>query len=172
MSEVVTKIKKVWNKLQLEEDDKNVRTFLSFRIAQEVFAINVNRVSEILEVPSMTCVPKSPKELIGVFNLRGSVFPIIDARIKFAINELSYTVDTCVLVIEIQRDNENITLGLLVDGVDEVLEISEGDIKTSKNIASKYVPEIFEGVAKFNNDFINILKLDQVINRTKLLLDT
>ena len=172
MSDVETKIKKVWNKLQLEEDNQNVRTFLSFRIAQDVFAINVTRVSEILEVPSMTCVPKSPKELIGVFNLRGSVLPIIDARIKFAIKELSYTVDTCILVIEVQRDNENISLGLLVDGVEEVVEISESNINTSKNIASKYIPEIFEGVAKFKNDFINILKLDQVVNRSKLLLDT
>lgn len=170
MSQTAIKERKVWNKLQIDEENKVVRTFLTFRLSDELFAVNVDRVSEILEVPGMTKVPKSPRELIGVFNLRGSVYPVVDARVKFGVSNTELTVDSCVLVIEIQRENENVTLGLLVDGVDEVLEISEVDINTSKNIASKYIGEIFEGTVKHSNRFINILKLDEVINRKELLI--
>ena len=171
MTEVKTKIKKVWNKLQLEAEDKKLRTFLTFRLASELFAINVDQVTEILEVPSMTKVPNSPEELIGVFNLRGTVLPIVDARVKFSVDNVDHTVNTCVLVIEVVIDNEKVTLGLLVDGVEEVLEIAESEIRTAKNVASRYLAEIFEGTVKFKDNFINILKLDQVINRTSLVVE-
>ena len=172
MSEAVIKERKVWNKLQLEAEDKNIRTFLTFKLDEELFALNVGIVSEILEIPVMTKVPKSPKELVGVFNLRGTVLPIVDARIKFAIDNIELTVDSCVLVIEITKENETINLGFLVDGVDEVIEINESDINSSKNVASKYVPEIFEGTVKKDNVFINILKMDKVIIRENLLLSS
>src|SRR5579872_101280 len=100
---------------------KNViRQFLTFHLMGELFAIDVISVIEILELTKITKVPKSPDFLLGVINLRGNVLPVIDARIKFGMPKKDLTLDSCIIVMNIEVEDGMVTLGALVDAVSEV----------------------------------------------------
>ena len=144
-------------------------SYLSFRLGEEVFAASVAQVIEILEVPKITRVPKSPAYMRGVLNLRGSVLPVIDTRLKFGMPATIDTVNTCIMVLSVQIDNESFVLGALVDAVQEVFEISQADIKTAPSIGSKYKSEFIEGMVKANEQFIMMLNLDKVFSSDELI---
>ena len=131
---------------------------------KETFAVNVLKVIEILEIPKITKVPKAPDFLIGVINLRGNVLPVIDARIKFGMESTEATVNTCIIVMNLEIEGEELILGSLVDAVDEVLDIDPGEIKGSPSIGSQYNPEFIEGVAKIGDDFVMILNIGKVFS--------
>jgi purine-binding chemotaxis protein CheW len=145
------------------------QSYLSFRLDEEVFAASVAKVIEILEVPKITRVPKSPAYMRGVLNLRGSVLPVIDTRLKFGMPTASDTVNTCIMVLNVQLDNESYVLGALVDAVQEVFEISEEEIKPAPSIGSKYKSEFIEGMVKANEQFIMLLNLDKVFSSDELI---
>jgi chemotaxis signal transduction protein len=85
--------------------------YLTFTLADEVFSVDVARVREILEITSITKVPQVPEFMRGVINLRGCVVPVIDLRLKFGMEETAQTVNTCIIVVEVEMDGENIVLG-------------------------------------------------------------
>src|SRR5687768_17514595 len=107
------------------------QSYLSFKLGEEIFAANVEKVLEILEVTKITKVPKSPAYMRGVINLRGNVLPVIDTRQKFNMPHTEDTVNTCIMVLNIHMDGDKLILGALVDAVQEVLEISQDQIKTA-----------------------------------------
>ena len=100
-----------------------VRSYLSFKLGEEFFSIPVMKVLEILEVPKITRVPHSPDYLKGVINLRGAVLPVIDTRVKFGMSATNFTINTSILVLTVQHDDDILTVGVLVDSVVEVFEI-------------------------------------------------
>jgi len=144
---------------------KNVeatKSFLSFKLGSEHFAINVMKIMEILEIPKITKVPQAPDYLIGVVNLRGGVLPVIDTRIKFGMESTSYTVNTCIVVLNIDVNEENIVVGALVDSVSEVFEIEESQIQPSPTIGSKYHADFIQGMIKEKDQFMMLLNIDKV----------
>ncbi len=145
------------------------RPYLSFSLGQESFAADVAKVLEILEVPKITKVPKSPAYLRGVVNLRGSVLPVIDARSKFGLPPAEDTINTCIIVLSIRMENETLVIGALVDGVQEVLEISSEQVKPAPTIGSKYRAEFIEGMVKVNEQFLMLLDLDKVFSSDELV---
>lgn len=145
------------------------QSYLSFRLGEEAFATCVSKVIEILEVSKITKVPKSPAYMRGVLNLRGSVLPVIDTRLKFGMAATTDTVNTCIMVLNVQMDNESFVLGALVDAVQEVLEISEDEIRPAPSIGSKYKSEFIEGMVKANEQFIMLLNLDKVFSSDELI---
>ncbi|HNX65318.1 MAG TPA: chemotaxis protein CheW, partial [Bacteroidales bacterium] len=108
--------------MNVDKDDR-VETFLSFKLSEEVFAINVSQVLNILEMSKITRIPKAPEYLKGVINLRGTVLPVVDLRIKFGLPEKEATVDTSIIVLNILLNEESIFVGIMVDAVREVLEL-------------------------------------------------
>ncbi|MDH5381407.1 MAG: chemotaxis protein CheW [Cyclobacteriaceae bacterium] len=144
------------------------QSYLTFRLADEHFAVNVLKVIEILEIPKITSVPKSPDYLIGVINLRGNVLPVIDSRIKFGMEKTANTVNTCIVVMNMEIEGEEIILGAMVDEVDEVLDILDEQIKASPSIGKQYNPEFIEGVAKVNDEFIMILNIGKVFSASEV----
>lgn len=153
------------NKEQVTSTD----SYLSFSLGEEVFAASVAKVIEILEVPKITKVPKSPAYMRGVVNLRGSVLPVIDTRLKFGMTASTDTVNTCIMVLSVQIDSESFVLGALVDAVQEVFEISQTDIKPAPRIGSKYKSEFIEGMVKANEQFIMMLNLNKVFSSDELI---
>jgi purine-binding chemotaxis protein CheW len=147
----------------------SAQSYLSFRLGEEIFAASVIKVIEILEVPKITKVPKSPAYMRGVVNLRGSVLPVIDTRLKFGMPTTSDTVNTCIMVLNVQWDNESYVLGALVDAVQEVFEITEDEIKPAPSIGSKYKSEFIEGMVKADEQFIMLLNLDKVFSSDELI---
>ena len=161
---------------KLIKDDKleATKSFLSFKLAQEHFAIEVMKIMEILEVPKITKVPHAPDFLKGVVNLRGGVLPVIDARIKFGLPSIAMTVDTCILVLSIELNEENITVGALVDSVSEVFEMEEKHIQPSPSIGAKYRADFIQGMIKEKDQFMMLLNIDKVFSSEDLesLLET
>lgn len=146
-----------------------INSYLSFKLGDEVFATNVGKVLEILELSKVTKVPKAPEYMRGVINLRGSVLPVVDTRIKFGLPVTPDTVNTCIIVLNIIIDNEELTVGALVDAVQEVLELSPDMISDPPGIGSKYRSEFIQGMGKVGEEFIMILDVDQVLSIDELI---
>ncbi len=147
----------------------STRPYLSFKLGDELFAADVVKVLEILEVPKITKVPKSPAYLRGVINLRGSVLPVIDTRTKFGMPYQSDTINTCIVVLTVRMENENVVLGALVDNVQEVIEISPEQVKPAPSIGLKYRSEFIDGMVKIEEQFLMLLNLDKVFSSDELV---
>lgn len=142
--------------------------YLTFTLADEVFAVDVARVREILEMPSITKVPQVPEFMRGVINLRGCVVPVIDLRLKFGMEETAQTVNTCIIVVEVDMDGENIVLGALADSVQEVIEMEPSQIEAAPHIGTHLKTEFLKGMGKHNERFVMILDIDKVFSGAEL----
>jgi len=146
------------------DKDIRVQTYLSFKLSEEVFAINVSKVINILEMSHITKIPRAPSYMKGVINLRGTVLPVVDLRIKFGLPEKETTIDTCIIVLSIDLIGEPVMVGTLVDAVKEVLELKTDEIAPSPTIGSKYNSGFIEGMWRMEDNFIMILDIDQVFS--------
>ncbi len=147
-----------------------VTSYLSFRLGDEMFAADVGKVLEILELCPITKVPRSPSYMRGVINLRGKVLPVLDTRIKFGIPASEDNVDTCIVVLDVDMDGESLHLGALVDSVEEVLELGPSDIEPPPTLGSKFNPEYIYGMVKREESFTMILKVDKVFSADELAI--
>ncbi len=150
---------------------KEINSFIIFRMLNESFAINVSKVLNILEMQKITTVPEAPSYMIGVINLRGEVLPVIDSHIKFGIDPLVVTYQTCILVLDIVSSNDITTkLGLMVDFVDEVIEIKPETILPPPGIGETYQSKYITGMyQKENKDFIMMLDIDKLLTINEII---
>jgi purine-binding chemotaxis protein CheW len=144
------------------------QSFLSFRLGEELFAIHVKKIMEILEVPKITHVPHAPPFLKGVINLRGSVLPVIDTRLKFGIIPESFTINTSILVLNVSLDDEEVMIGALVDSVFEVFETEKSHIQPSPSIGARYKSGFIQGMLKEGDKFMMLLDIDAVFSTDDL----
>jgi purine-binding chemotaxis protein CheW len=144
------------------------QSYLTFRLDDELFATSVANVIEILELSKITRVPRAPQFMRGVINLRGTVLPVIDARLKFGLERVEDTVNTCILVLNITIDGEALTIGALVDAVQEVLEIDRNNIQPAPSIGSRYKTEFIDGMVKLNDQFIMLLNVSKVFSSDEM----
>lgn len=151
------------------DKENGVETYLSFKLSEEVFAINVSQVLNILEMSQITRIPKSPEYLKGVINLRGTVLPVVDLRIKFGLPEKETTVDTSIIVLNIVLNSETILVGILVDAVREVLELKNNDIAPTPSIGTKYNSGFIKGMWRTDDKFIMLLDIDKVFTTEEII---
>ncbi|MSM41646.1 MAG: chemotaxis protein CheW [Geobacter sp.] len=142
--------------------------YLTFKLDDETFAVDVAKVREILDFSTVTKVPQTPDFMRGVINLRGSVVPVVDMRLKFGMSETEKTVDTCIIVLEITLDNETAVVGALADSVQEVLELEPENIEPAPRIGTKLNTDFLVGMGKQNETFIMILNIDKVFTLDEL----
>lgn len=142
----------------------DIKSFLTFRLGNEVFACHVNKLLSILEIPQITDVPGAPKYMKGIIDLRGKVLPVIDTKTKLNMPPIEFTKDTCIIVMDINLDNDNLLVGVLVDAVLEVMEFDQEKILPAPNLGSKYHSEFISGIVKRDNKFIMILDIDMVFS--------
>lgn len=138
--------------------------FLSFTLADEVFAVDVAKVREILEYKAVTKVPQTPEFMQGVINLRGSVVPVVDLRLKFEVPVTEKTISTCIIVLEIGIDGETTVVGAIADSVQEVLELEKEQIEPAPRIGTRLNTEFLKGMGKHGDTFIMILDMDKVFS--------
>ena len=136
--------------------------YLTFKLSDEIFAIDVSKVREILEFTSITKVPQTPEFMRGGINLRGSVVPVIDLRLNFGMECTEQTVNTCIIVVEVDLDGELIVLGALADSVQEVVEMEPDKIEPAPHLGTKLNTEFIKGMGKIDNEFVMILDIDKV----------
>jgi purine-binding chemotaxis protein CheW len=153
------------------EENLKINSYLSFKLGDETFAANVGKVLNILEMTKITQVPKAPPYMKGVINLRGTVLPVVDTRLKFGLSATEVTPNTCILVLEIEVDGEYLQVGGLVDSVQEVLDIEPHEILASPNIGSCYRSEFITGMFKRDEEhFIMLLDMDKVFSSDEALI--
>ncbi|MBQ4408367.1 MAG: chemotaxis protein CheW [Bacteroidales bacterium] len=146
-------------------------SYISFVLGEEYFAINVTQVLNILQLVQITKVPTAPEYMKGVINLRGTVLPIIDIRIKFGMPPIEYKRDTVILVLNVDIDGETVNAGILVDAVKEVFEINTEEILPPPGIGSKYKSKFIDGVYKMSDDrFVMLLDIDKVFSTDELVM--
>ena len=143
--------------------------YLTFKLGEEVFALDVAKVREILEESSITKVPQTPDFMRGVINLRGSVVPVIDMRLKFGMSRTEKTVNTCIIVVEVQLEEETVILGALADSVQEVIEMEPQQIEAAPHIGSRLNTDFIKGMGKVDDRFIMILDIDRVFSSDELM---
>lgn len=142
--------------------------FLAFRLEEEVFAFDISKVREVLEFDGVTKVPQTPDMMKGVINLRGSVVPVIDMRIKFGMGETDITVDTVIIIIEVELDNESTMIGALVDSVKEVMDLDSEQIEPPPSLGTRLNTEFIRGMGKQESQFIIILNIEKVFSADEL----
>lgn len=150
------------NAEQLEEnvsEDTTKDRYLTFIIDGEDYGIDICHVIEIITVSAITWVPETSEELKGIINLRGSIIPVIDVRLKFKKEEKKYDELTCIIVIEYDK----YTVGLIVDTVNEVLTIPESSISLPPNARLKYQNKFIKNIGKVDGKVQLLLDLDKFL---------
>ncbi len=143
---------------------------LTFCIGNETFAIDVGQTREVLDNISITGVPQTPDYMLGVINLRGNVVPVIDMRLKFGLAAKEKTIDTCIIVLDVDIDGEPVVIGALADSVREVLDIKSDQIEPPPRLGSKLNTEFIKGMGNVNDNFVIILEIDKVFSAEELEL--
>ncbi len=123
---------------------------------------------EVLDFTNVTRVPQTPNYMRGVINLRGSVVPVMDMRLKFGLPKTEKTVNTCIIIAEIAMDGETTVLGALADSVQEVLDIEPDQIEPPPKIGTKLRTEFIKGMGKHNEQFIILLDIDRVFSADEI----
>ena len=152
------------------KDITEVRQYLTFKLGEEVFGLDVGKVREILDFTTITKVPGTPGFMRGVINLRGSVVPVVDMRVKFGMSSTEKTVNTCIVVAEVELEGDVIVLGALVDSVQEVFELEPGQIEPAPRIGTKLDTEFIKGMGKRDERFIILLDVDKAFSAEELSL--
>jgi purine-binding chemotaxis protein CheW len=142
--------------------------YLTFKLSREIFAIEVAKVREILEYIPITRVPKTPPFMRGVINVRGSVVPVLDLRFKFGMTLAESTVNTCIIVLEIDFEGEATILGALADSVQEVIELDPEEIEPPPKMGTQLKTDFIEGIGKQGSEFVMILNIDKVFSADDL----
>ena len=146
-----------------EKNEKNVNSYLIFKLGEEEFAVHVDNVLNILEMTRIVKVPNTPDSMKGVINLRGTVLPVIDIRIKFGLSETQYTSNTCIVVMDLDFEGDTKYVGVIVDKVLSVTELSDNKIVPPPSIGNKINPYFIYGMAELEDDFIMLLEMKKVI---------
>ena len=136
--------------------------YLTFTLDNEQYAVDVAKVREVLEYTKVTKVPRMPAFMCGVINLRGSVVPVIDLRLKFGLKEAEKTINTSIVVMEISIGEETVVLGALTDSVNEVVDFESKDIEPAPKMGTRLDTEFIKGMGKRDDSFIIILDIDKV----------
>lgn len=144
--------------------DEQQRQYLTFMLSGEVFAIGILNIKEIIEYGQLTEVPRMPEFIRGVINLRGAVVPVIDLGSRFGKPASLVSRRTCIVIIEIEHEGEHQVVGVMVDAVNEVLDISATEIEPAPSFGAKIRTDFIRGMGKVDGKFVIILEVDHVLS--------
>jgi purine-binding chemotaxis protein CheW len=142
--------------------------YLTFKLGDEIFAIEISKVREVLDFTTITKVPRTPDFMRGVINLRGNVVPVVDMRLQFGMTKTTNTVNTCIIIVEISLDDETTVLGALADSVQEVIELEPDTIEPAPRIGTHLKTDFIKGMGRRDDNFIIILDIDKVFSVDEL----
>ncbi|MGK5092007.1 chemotaxis protein CheW [Deltaproteobacteria bacterium TL4] len=142
--------------------------YLTFILDDEIFAVDISKVREVLEYTAVTKVPRVPEFIRGVINLRGNVVPVVDLRLNFGMSLTKRTINTCIIIVEVTINDEALVLGALADSVKEVIDMDPEQIEPPPKIGTKLRTEFIKGMGKYNDDFVIILDIDRVFSVDEL----
>ncbi len=150
------------------QDIPETSQYLSFKLDEEIYAFSINQVREVLDFTKVTKVPRMPAFMRGVINLRGGVVPVVDLRLKFDMDMTEKTVDTCIIIIEIDIEGETTILGTMADSVLEVMTLESKDIEPPPKLGTRVKADFIKGMGKKDEEFIILLDNDKVFSLEEL----
>jgi len=149
----------------LNKEDVKSGKYLTFLLGQEDYGIPIQTVREIIGMLHITNIPKTPEYINGVVNLRGKIIPIMDLRLKFGLEKKEYTERTCIIVVEIKAETGRRNIGIVVDTVSEVLNISATEIELSPQDDVQNDGEFITGMGKVKDKVVMLLDVEKVLNK-------
>lgn len=144
--------------------------YITFKLGDELFAINVAQVREVLELPQITRVPTAPDYMRGVVNVRGKAIPVVDLRLKFGLPQILETVNSRIVVMELDLEGEVTVVGGIADSVHEVIELEPAQISPPPRIAMRWRSELIQGMGRRGDQFIILLDIKAVFSSNELFL--
>ncbi len=147
-----------------------IQQYLTFTIGDEVFALEISKVREVLDYTTITKVPRMPDFLRGVINLRGNVVPVVDMRLKLGMGAVDRTVDTCIVIVELDIDGDMTQMGALADSVKEVIDLDTANIAPPPKLGTRLKTEFIKGMGRQDDKFLIILDIDRIFSSEELTL--
>lgn len=144
--------------------------YLTFKLDDEVFALDISQVREVLDFTTVTKVPRTPDFMRGVINLRGNVVPVVDLKLKFDMPRTEKTVNTCIIITEVNVGGEKTVIGALSDSVQEVMDLDPENIEPAPKIGTTLRTEFIKGMGKRNDKFVIILDIDNVFSEEEMAM--
>lgn len=138
--------------------------YLTFILGDEMFAIGILSIREIIEYGFVTDVPMTPPFIRGVLNLRGAVVPVVDLAVRFGRQARENSKRTCIVIVDIETPNGSQQMGVVVDAVSEVLEIPDADIEPPPEFGARIRNDFIKSMGKINGKFVVILDLNRVLS--------
>lgn len=144
---------------------EKLSSYLTFKLGSEFFAANIANVLHILEVPQITPLPNSPSHIKGAINLRGKVLIVLDPHSKFDLPKMTITENSCVVVLELEDESASLMeVGIIVDSVDKVIEITDAELLPPPDLGSKFKSEFIENIIKNEESFILVINVQEVFS--------
>jgi purine-binding chemotaxis protein CheW len=141
---------------------------LTFRLENELFAVEVSKVREVLDLVPITKVPRAPDYMRGMINVRGNVVPVVDLHVKFGMELAVTSRDTRIIVMEVEVNGEALVVGAIADGVHEVTELEAGSIEAVPRIGMRWNTDFMKGIGKRNERFVILLDANRVFSVNEL----
>lgn len=145
-----------------------IKQYLTFRIANENYGLELSQTREIIEYSGITEVPLMPNFLRGVINLRGEVVPVIDLAVRLGRKPIEVQKRTCIIVVELQNSEQNHVLGLLADSVSEVIDMNDDNIEDAPSFGANIRADFIQGIAKRDDEFVVLLDANNALSIREL----
>jgi purine-binding chemotaxis protein CheW len=152
----------------LPSTDSRAGKYLTFKLGKEEFGIQVLHVREIMGVQDITAVPGTPQHLKGVLNLRGKIIPVVDLRLKFKFPDAPFTQTTCIIVVQVNQEGQQSMIGLIVDGVSEVLNLTSAEIENPPDFGEGVDTPFVLGIAMVKGTVKILLKIEDILTLQEL----
>ena len=138
--------------------------FLTFILDKEAYGVEILRVQEIKGWTPVTRIPNTPEYMQGVLNLRGTIVPIVDMRMRFNLERVEYTPITVIIVLSVKSENGERVIGLVVDSVSDVIDVDAKDIKATPDFGTTLNTEFINGLATSNENMVMLLDVDKLLS--------
>ncbi len=138
--------------------------YLTFDLAAEEYGLEILKVQEIIGLMAVTRVPRTPEFIRGVINLRGKVIPVVDLRLKFGMEQIENTRRTSIIVIQVDQDGGQVTMGLIVDDVSEVIDIDGHNIEPAPAFGADVETDFIKGLGKIDQKVVILLDVDKMLS--------
>ena len=153
-----------------DHSSKNSEQLLTFILAGEEYGVNILRVQEIKGWDSVTPIPNTPKHILGVINLRGTIVPIIDLRLRFNLESIPYGPTTVVIMLKVKSEGRTRTMGIVVDGVSDVYNLAQDAMKPPPDFGSVISVDFVKGLATVGEHMVIVLDIDHMLNSGELAM--
>jgi purine-binding chemotaxis protein CheW len=151
-----------------EKNSRPTGQYLSYVLAEELYALDIGKVREVLEMQPITRIPRMPEHMRGIINLRGNAVPVVDLRMKFGLGKTQSTVETCIIIVEVLVEEEELVVGALADSVQEVFELDTETILPPPKMGSGIDTAFLHGMGKIEDRFVMLLNVDKVFSAEEL----